>query len=127
MRLYTVHTRPWTADGDPVLVKEGFCWPAAAFTALWALWHRMWLEALAILSVAAALGVGLAFVGIDVVSNLAIQTGFQALLGVIGNDLLRLALRRRGLVEEGVVAGERRDAAEFRYLSARTGATGPYA
>ena len=127
MRLYTVHTRPWTADGDPVLVKEGFCWPAAAFTSLWALWQRMWLEALAILGVEVALGVGLAFVGIDVVSILAIQAGFKVLLGVIGNDLHRLALRRRGLVEEGVVAGERRSAAEFRYLSARAGAAGPYA
>lgn len=127
MRLYTVHTRPWLADVDPLLVKEGFCWSAAAFTALWALWHQMWLEALAILGVAVALGAGLAFVGIDVVSSLAIQTGFQALLGVIGNDLHRRALRRRGLVEEGVVAGERRSAAEFRYLSARAGAAGPVA
>ncbi len=127
MRLYTVHTRPWTADGDPVLVKEGFCWPAAAFTALWALWHRMWLEALAIFALEAALGAGLAFMGIDVVSNLAIQIGFQALLGVFGNDIERLALRRRGLVEAGVVAGAGRNAAEFRYLSARAGAAEPYA
>ncbi len=127
MRLYTVHTRPWTADGDPLLVKEGFCWPAAAFTALWALWHGMWLEALAILGVQATLGVGLAFMGIDAVSNLAIHLGFQALLGVIGNDIQRQALRRRGLVEEAVVAGERRSAAELRYLSARAGAAGPLA
>ena len=119
MRLYTVHTRPWATDGDYLFVKEGFCWPAAAFPVLWALWQRMWLEALVICSVEAALGAGIALMGMDIVSSLAIQTGLHALLGIIGNDLHRQALRRRGMIEEGVVAGARRDAAELRYLSER--------
>lgn len=119
MRLYTVYTRPWATDGDYLLVKEGFCWPAAAFTVLWALWKRMWLEALAICSVEVALGAGLALIGMDVVSSLVIQTGLQVLLGIIGNDLHRQALRRRGMVEEGAVSGEGRNSAELRYLSER--------
>ncbi len=125
MLIYTVHTRPWSATGDPVLVKEGFFWPAALFTVFWALWHGMWVAALVIFVLIAALGAGLALVGADPVSNAVIQVGIQAVLGIVGNDLRRRNFARRGLVEAGVVAGRRRDDAEFRYFAARAGTSVP--
>ena len=47
MRVYTVHILPGAdaLEDAPLLVREGFCWPAAIFTVFWALWHRMWLVA----------------------------------------------------------------------------------
>ncbi len=125
MRLYTVQTRPWSATVDPVLVKEGFSWPAALFTVFWALWHGLWVAAVVILVLITALGAGLTLVGADAVSNAVVQVGFQAVLGFIGNDLRRRDLARRGLVGAGVVAGRRRTDAEFRYFAARAGTFAP--
>ena len=40
------------ADGrEPIAVKKGFCWPAAAFGAFWALFKRFWSGAAVLLGV----------------------------------------------------------------------------
>ena len=58
MRVYTVHLRRHglMPERDLVLVREGFSWWAFLFTSLWALWHRMWWEALGLFAI--VLGAG---------------------------------------------------------------------
>ena len=55
MRSYTLHlpadARPGESLGldRALLVRDGFSWPAFAFTVLWFLFHRLWLAALLVL------------------------------------------------------------------------------
>ncbi len=119
MRIYTVHTRPWSAapDDDAVLVKEGFAWPAFFFPILWAPWHRLWLVLLIMVAVVLAIAGLTEFVRPDPWTQTALQLGLQAVVGFFGNDWRRHSLARRGFVETAVVAGRNRLAAEHRYFS----------
>ncbi|MFQ5972119.1 MAG: DUF2628 domain-containing protein [Alphaproteobacteria bacterium] len=122
MRVYTAHIQPISAaeDGEAILVKEGFSWPAFLFTVLWAVWHLMWVPAALILAVALAIGGVVAVLGLDVASQSALQLGYQVLIGFLANDWRRHQLRRRGYVEVGVVAARDRASAERRFFAART-------
>jgi hypothetical protein len=116
--IYTVHTNSWSAapDGDAILIKEGFSWPAFVFGPIWALWHGMWRTAivLVILSVIVsgiALVVGLADAG-----DLALSLGLQAAIGLWANDWRRYVLARRDVFERGTIAARRLRDAERRYV-----------
>ena len=99
-----------------MLVKEGLCWPAALFTALWALWHGLWATALVLAAAAAALGAAAVAVGLDGVSQTALGIGYCLSVGYLAGDLRRRALERRGAHFVGVVCGADREAAEHRAL-----------
>ena len=48
MTIYTVLAPPEAGSAGPdrdrfVFIKEGFCWPAFFFAAIWLLFRRMWL------------------------------------------------------------------------------------
>ena len=118
MRVFTMHTRPWSAapDQDAVSVKEGFCWPAALVPLLWALWHRLWLPVVAAAAVLAVVPVLAELTNIDPVAIAAIEIAPALLFGFLGNDWRRRVLTARGYVESGVVAGRDRAAAEHRYF-----------
>lgn len=127
MRLYTIHHDPVAADPDSefVVVKEGFCWPALVFTALWALWHRMWLVFVVLLVTGAALEFALALSGADDVASLTIGLGYSLLIGYGANDLRRWTLARRGNSLLGVVAADDGEAALHRYVDRNPDPAGP--
>lgn len=118
MRIYTVHELPGAPlDGDGiVLVKEGFSFPAFAFSWAWALYHRMWV-ALAI------------WIGITVTLSWAAQAAFgpsaamvvslalNFMLGAEGNDIRRWTLARRGYREAGLATGASLEEAERNFLA----------
>ena len=118
MRLYTVHVRRHGLDPDRdlVLVKEGFSWPAFFFSAFWALWHRMWLAALAILAANAALALAVVLTSPDPVTEIALSVGLAAIVGTVANDLYRRKLDKRGFLLAGVAAADDADAALRRFL-----------
>ena len=118
MGLYTVHLRRHALDPDRdlVLVKEGFSWPAFLFSVLWALWHRLWLEAVIVALAEAAAGAALVGFGADEASQAAVSLALALVLGYVANDLRRSKLGRRGFVEAAVVQGRGRDEAERRFL-----------
>ncbi|MEP4378064.1 MAG: DUF2628 domain-containing protein [Alphaproteobacteria bacterium] len=117
-KIFTVHTNSWSAapDGDAILIKEGFCWPAFLFGPFWALWHGMWRTAigLALLSGAVS-GIGLV-VGLAEAGDLTVSLGLQAAIGLWANDWRRHVLARRSMLERGTVAARRLRDAERRYL-----------
>ncbi len=121
MRVYTVHMRRPTLDPDRDirLVKDGFSWPAFFFSFVWALWCRLWLVAVLVIAVDVVLGALLAALGGNPLAEMALFIGSAAIFGVLGNDLKRWTLFRRGFLEVGVVTGTNVDAAERRFWDQR--------
>lgn len=117
MRIYTVHLRRQglDPDRDVVFVEEGFSWPAFLFTALWALWCRLWWVALALVAGEAALNALLVMLGPDPLSHAGIMVGFAAIVGMVGNDLKRWTLRRQGFDHAAVIAAATLDDAQRRF------------
>ena len=119
MRVYTLHY-PSHADvlkDDPVLVKEGFSWPAALFTSLWALWGGMWLAALLMFVAAVGLQLVLDLAGAEISVQLAAGIGLSVIVGFCANDWWRAKLHRRGYRFQGIVAAPDRDSARRRWFS----------
>lgn len=116
MRLYTVHIRQnsQAPDREAVLVKQGFAWPAFFFRFLWALFHRMWIAAAAIVVIEVALFGVIGAIGLDELSVATIGLGWNVMLGAWGNDLRRLQLRWHGYEEIATVGGRNLAAAERR-------------
>ena len=132
MRIYTIHlpSRFGPANADPVILREGFNWAAAIFTVPWALWHRMWLVAIGLLVVSAAIGAGAAFLGLGPESRAAMMVGYAVLVGFHANDWRRRSLERKDFEAAGIVAAPYADAALRRFgdlKSMEGGAYGPLA
>ena len=116
LRVYSVHELG-DGDGEPVLIKEGFSWPAFALAGLWALWHRLWLVALGLLLAEGALSFGLARLFEDAAVQATVLLGVAALIGGFANDLHRWTLERRGYLMTGIVTGPGADEALARFMS----------
>ncbi len=116
VRVYTVHVDPTSPADDrgAELLREGFCWPAALLTILWTLYHRLWGMTIVLLAVAAALGAAVAVLGLDPLSQIAVELGYLTLIGSHANDWRRRRLARRGYIELGVATGRNLVAAEQR-------------
>ena len=123
MRCYTVHVRPGSdrPDRDPVLVKEGFAWGAFFFSVIWALWHRMWVAAVALLAILALIDVGGDLAGLDPVSDFALGLAVALLIGWGANDWRRASLARQGFELAGIVAATGHDAALRRWFDLSPG------
>lgn len=122
LRVYTVHTAPARAkrweplDPLPELVKEGFSWPAFFFALPWALYHRLWLTAAAMVALIAAMSVAVEELRLGQLSVSLICFAIAVLVGLLGNDWRRAALRRRGYGEGGVVTAPNIETGLRRYL-----------
>jgi len=118
MRIYTIHLRRHGLDPekDVVVLKDGFSWPAFLFGAPWALWHRMWWAALALI-VGAAVTSGLGtLVFSDPLSPTVLASALALLAGLLGHDLRVWTLERQGFVLSAVVSADGSDHALQRYL-----------
>ena len=103
-------------DPDPVLVKEGFCWPAFFFGVVWALVKGLWLAALVLAGVSVALAIGLTLIGADPAVATAVWLAFALIVGFGANDWRRAKLARQGLRFSGVIAAPGRDSALRRWF-----------
>lgn len=107
-----------------IILRDGFAFLAFLAPFLWFLWHRMWLEALAVLALGlalAALSAQPAYSGLGLVLSLLLS----ALIGLEAQALRAAALRRRGFHDWGVVEGANRAEAEMRYLAETAREDGP--
>jgi hypothetical protein len=121
MRVYTVHLRRPVRDQDRdvVLVREGFAWGAFLFSALWALWNRMWLVAILLFVVELVVSLGLDAIGLDAGGQVVVGLALAIAVGFVGYDLKRWTLERHGFAEADVVAARGRDSAEQRFYDTR--------
>lgn len=104
-----------------VLVKEGFCWPACLFDAVWALYHRAWLAFLVLVSVLCIVeGLGHWYAVSGPVLVL-LTASWRILVGFHANDWRRSLLERRGFKMLGVVTGTDGVSALRRFLDRPTG------
>ncbi|NJO55053.1 MAG: DUF2628 domain-containing protein [Rhodospirillales bacterium] len=118
MKLFTVHVRTPAErlDRDVILVKEGFSWPAFFFSALWAIWSRLWLVAFGLITLEVIWAVAANWLDASVLVSAAISVGLALIIGWTANDLKRWTLFRRDYTEVGVVAAANNDEAMQRFF-----------
>ena len=118
MQVFTIHLRQSAVipGRDAVLVKEGFCWLAFFFGPFWALWHRMWLTCLCMLSVLIASGAAEVAFQLNPLTFSAVMIGIATIIGFCANDWRRAKLTRLGWKMEGLSAASDRDLALRRFI-----------
>lgn len=120
LRVYTVHLPPLlSGNTTPVLISEGFSWGAFLLGVIWTLWHRLWIESAALLTLFLAVGVIADFIALSEPIEAAILLAISALIGCGGNDWRRESLHQRGFRDAGVVVGRGSEDALRRYLDLR--------
>ncbi len=116
MRFYTAHLRYEDTGSNLALVKEGFCWPAFFFSVFWALWHRLWLVALALFALQAGLGWGMGKMSLSPLGQSVGSFALAVAFGIAANDFRRWTYERRDYHFIDVVGGGNLDGAEQRLL-----------
>lgn len=111
MIVYTAHLR---LAREPILVQEGWTWAGFLFGPLWLLAQRAWIPAIIDLALFvclfALLPPGLHGPG---------ALGLALIAGLMGRDLVRWSLARRGYTLAQIVAAPDPDAALVRLLTAQ--------
>lgn len=118
MRSYSILLRRQglVPERDIVIVKDGFCWPAFFIGAVWALWHRMWWVALALVIGTATLSAIGPLLFADPLSPQILTIAFAFMAGLLAHDLRVWALERKGFVDYGTVVASDQDEALFGFL-----------
>jgi hypothetical protein len=111
MRFWTAHLR---RDAAPVLIPEAFSLGAFLFGPLWLALHRAWIPAF--LSLTAALLIALLT---EPPLMLVLEAALALLLGLLGHDLRRWTMERRGFLLAHVLAAPSESAALGRLLTQR--------
>ena len=115
MRIYSVHVPPLVSPVDRArVVAEGFSWVAFVLGVLWALWHRQWAAAAAILVAGMVLAGGLAAIGAGETTITIAAVAVNAIYGVVANDLRRRRYDRLGWREIGPIAADDADEALYK-------------
>ncbi len=124
MSVYTVHEPPLRVTGaapDPerlVFVRDGFYFWAFLLTALWMLWHRLWLALLVYVVVAVGLDFAMYYAGVSSAGIAGVELLISLLVGIEAGSLRRFTLARRGWNNIGVVSGDDVEDAERRFYDA---------
>ncbi|MBA4781690.1 MAG: DUF2628 domain-containing protein [Rhizobiales bacterium] len=104
---------------DVRFIRDGFSFPAFLFSALWMLWHRLWIAfALIVL-----LGVLLFFVAEHSSSlfSFSLDVLLSIVIGLEATNFLARKLARDGWQETGVIVAGSLEEAETRFFTARAG------
>ncbi len=122
MSVYTVHEPPLrAAEALPnperfAFVRDGFSWWAFLVSALWMLWHRMWLVLVIYLAVVVGVEAALRHVGASGVVVAVVGLVISFLVGIEAGTLRRFTLARRGWKNVAVVSGDDVEEAERRFF-----------
>lgn len=104
-------------NGNIVLVKDGFCWPALFFTPFWLIFRGMWLV------LTLYIGLSLMFIAIQdagYISSAAafwVQVGLALLFAFEANFLRRWTMMRGNYKHVGVSLGDNLQEAEVNFFS----------
>jgi hypothetical protein len=105
-------------------VRDGFSFPAFLVPLLWMLWHRLWIEAVAVLAVMLGLTALGEWAGMGIAASAA-SLLFSVGIGLEASAIRVAALRRRGWIEWGVIDAHDLQDAEIRYAAAIADGIGP--
>ncbi len=97
-----------------VFVRDGWSWGAFLFGPFWLMAHRHWLTGFFALIALALVLAGIAALPVAAGAKAAVWLLVGWLFGIEGSSLRRLALRRAGYEEAGVVVGEAGETLEQR-------------
>jgi hypothetical protein len=101
---------------DPAFVRDGFSWLAFLFPPLWLIWHRLWIEAIAVFAVLLTAAALERVEGLGLAASLATPL-VSIFIGLEGNSMRIAAFRRRGWRFWGVVDADSEYDAEARYAA----------
>jgi hypothetical protein len=124
MSIYTVHEPPPRAaqtlpDVDRfAFVRDGFSFWAFIAAPLWMLWHRLWLVLAGYVLIAVIVIAGLAALRASPTAFAVVGLFIALFVGLESGTLRRLALRRRGWKNVGIVSGADLEDAERRFFGA---------
>jgi len=105
------------ANESTILVKEGFCWPAAIIPLFWLLYRRLWVVALTVMVLLAGAGVApIFFHGSEPYAALGL-VALSLVFGAEGNNLRQYFLVSEGYSFTGVVVGRNEPEAAMRLFS----------
>ena len=123
MSVYTVHQAPTRADTMSaadriVFVRDSFSWWAFLVAPLWMLRHRMWLILAGYVVISGAIEAALVTIGASATAVAVVALLISLLVGLEASTLRRLALRRRGWSNVGIISGDNLEDAERRFFDA---------
>jgi hypothetical protein len=124
MSIYTVHEPPPRAAQtlpDPdrfAFVRDGFSFWAFIAAPLWMLWHRLWLVLAGYALITVIVFAGLAALRASPTAFAVVGLFIALVVGLESGTLRRLALRRRGWKNVGIVSGADLEDAERRFFGA---------
>ncbi len=110
MTTYSIYAKPNDAAGA-IFLPDSFSWGAFVFTWIWALWNRMWIVAVLVVSVM------LIASALPAVPQFLLALGVNIVMGLHGNDLLGWSLTRRQYSEIGLSNGGSLEEAELRFYA----------
>ncbi len=121
MASWIVFTRNDDAAADAVadravFVRDGFSWLALLFGPVVLLWHGLWLAFGVYVAIAVGLQLAVMFAHVPDAVPSIVMTGVNVLLALDLAVLRTRKLVRQGYVEETVVSGRNRIAAEQRFF-----------
>ena len=121
MSVYTVHKAPARAEAASaaerfVFVRDSFSWWAFLLAPLWMLRHRMWLVLAAYVVATGAIEFALLMFGASRTAIVIVGLLISLLVGLEASTLRRLALRRRGWSNVGIISGKDLEDAERRFF-----------
>ena len=111
MRIFTAHVKP---QRPPVLMRDGWSWGAFILGPIWLVSVRAWIPPL--LEIVA---LALLFALVPPPFWRPALLGLALINGLLGRDMARWALDRRGYAIEHVVLAPDQDAALLRLFTAR--------
>jgi hypothetical protein len=120
MAIYRVFQRPERPAGEAVFVREGFSGAAMIFSAVWALWNRMWIVAAALVVCLVAFGFLDSYIAIGDQFLAVVNVAFGFVLGLEAEQLRSWSLEHAGYRECGVVQGEGIEDAELKFFMDRS-------
>jgi hypothetical protein len=102
------------ADAEPVLVREGFAWPALILGPLWMAAQRAWIPA----AITLAADIIILILAPDP-TRYVLLGGLAVILGLVWHDLQVWSLEQQGWLLQHVVAARSKDAAWMRLIDQR--------
>jgi hypothetical protein len=118
LRIYTVHINPSRPHPyeEAEFVDEGFNRWAFIFTGVWALYHRLWWQALALFVFGFIMVNIIASGTLSAFGAVIIDFGVRLLIGYHANEWRRRKLAKRGYLTADITSGESLLRAEQRFF-----------